>query len=62
MNRVRLMCATTLLTVLLAASPALAGEMPFGITSPQQPAPQAINIGSATEVMLSLLQSLLSLF
>lgn len=62
MNRVRRLCATTLLTVVLAASPALAGDMPFGITSPQQPAPQATTIDSATEIMLSLLQSLLSLF
>ena len=39
MNRVRLLCATTLLTVVLAASPALAGDMPLGITSlPPSPA------------------------
>ena len=62
MNRVRLLCATTLLTVVLATSPALAGEMPFGITSSQLPAPQATTIDSATEAMLSLLQSLLALF
>ena len=34
MNWVRRMCATTLLTVVLAASPALAGDMPGGVTSP----------------------------
>ena len=34
MNRVRRLCATTLLTVVLAASPALAGDMPGGVTSP----------------------------
>jgi len=34
MNRARRLCATTLLTVVLAASPALAGDMPGGITSP----------------------------
>ena len=38
MNRVRLLCATTLLTVVLAASPTLAGEMPQGVTS-QPPTP-----------------------
>lgn len=62
MNRVRLLCVTTLLAVVLAASPALAGDMPFGITSTQPPAPQATTIDSATEVMLRLLQSLLTLF
>lgn len=40
MNRFRQLCATTLLTVLLAASPALAGEMPFGVASPPPPQPQ----------------------
>lgn len=34
MNRVRRLCATTLLTIMLVASPALAGDMPLGITSP----------------------------
>jgi hypothetical protein len=37
MNRVRQMCAITLLTVVLATSPALAGDMPFGVTSPPPP-------------------------
>jgi hypothetical protein len=34
MNRVRQMCATTLLTVVMATSTALAGDMPGGVTSP----------------------------
>jgi hypothetical protein len=34
MNRVRQLCATTLLTMVLAASPALAGDMPGGLTAP----------------------------
>jgi hypothetical protein len=62
MNRIRRLFATTLLTLVLAASPTLAGDMPFGITSSQPPASQATTIDSATEVMLSLLQSLLALF
>jgi hypothetical protein len=40
MNRFRQLCATTLLTVALATSPALAGNMPFGVTSPPPPPPQ----------------------
>jgi hypothetical protein len=39
MNRFRQLCATTLLTLVLAASPALAGEMPQGVTSPPPPPP-----------------------
>ncbi|MDT4969684.1 MAG: hypothetical protein QOJ64_4421 [Acidobacteriota bacterium] len=39
MNRFRQLCATTLLTLVLAASPALAGDMPFGITGPPPPPP-----------------------
>lgn len=62
MSRVRRVCATILLTLVLAASPALAGDMPFGITSSQPPAPQATSLDPATEIMLSLLQSLLALF
>jgi hypothetical protein len=34
MNRFRQLCATTLLTVALTASSALAGHMPMGITDP----------------------------
>ena len=34
MNRFRQLFATTLLTFVLATSPALAGEMPCGVTSP----------------------------
>jgi hypothetical protein len=34
MNRFRQLCATTLLTVVLAASSALAGHLPMGVTSP----------------------------
>jgi hypothetical protein len=41
MNWVRQVCATTLLTIVLASSPALAGEMPFGVTSSPPPPPQA---------------------
>jgi hypothetical protein len=37
MNRVRQLCATTLLTLVLAASPALAGDLPMGVTSPPPP-------------------------
>jgi hypothetical protein len=37
MKRVRQLCATTLLTVLLVASPALAGNLPMGVTSPPPP-------------------------
>jgi len=35
MNRVRQICATTMLAMVLVASPALAGDMPGGLTSPQ---------------------------
>lgn len=73
MNRVRRMCATTLLSVVLAASSVLAGNMPQGVTSsPPSPAessvtgnmPQGVTSGidPVTEFTLSLLQSLLSLF
>lgn len=34
MTRVRQLCATTLLTVVMVTSTALAGDMPGGITSP----------------------------
>jgi hypothetical protein len=34
MNRVRQLCAVTLLTVVLPTSSALAGDMPLGISSP----------------------------
>ncbi|HEV7378064.1 MAG TPA: hypothetical protein VGN95_25510 [Pyrinomonadaceae bacterium] len=37
MNKVRRLCATTLLTMLLAASSALAGDLPQGVTSPPPP-------------------------
>jgi hypothetical protein len=37
MNRFRQLCAKTLLTLVLAASPALAGEMPQGLTSTPPP-------------------------
>lgn len=37
MNRFRQLCAITLLTVLLSASPVLAGDMPCGVTSPLPP-------------------------
>ena len=37
MNRFRQLCATTLLTFVLAASPALAGDMPYGVTSTPPP-------------------------
>ena len=33
MNRIRQLCAISLLTLVLTASPSLAGEMPFGVTS-----------------------------
>lgn len=72
MNRVRRLCATTLLTVVLAASPALAGEMPQGLTSssPSSEAsvtgemPQGFTstIDPVTEFALALVQSLLALF
>jgi hypothetical protein len=71
MNRVRRLCATTLLTVVLAASPALAGDMPMGITSSspsgasvtgEMPFGVTSAIDPATEFALSLVQSLLSLF
>lgn len=72
MNRVRRLCATTLLIVVLAASPALAGDMPQGLTStsPSSEAsvtgdmPQGVTsaIDPVTEFTLNLLQSLLSLF
>jgi hypothetical protein len=39
MNRFRQLCATTLLTLVMVASPVLAGEMPFGVTSPPPPPP-----------------------
>jgi len=72
MNWVRRTCATILLTVVLAASPALAGDMPGGVTSPSPSSdasltgemPQGLTsaIDPVTEFTLSLLQSLLSLF
>ena len=37
MKQVRQLCATTLLIVVLAASPALAGDMECGVTSPAPP-------------------------
>jgi hypothetical protein len=37
MNRFRQLCATTLLTIALAASTALAGNLPQGVTSPPPP-------------------------
>jgi hypothetical protein len=42
MNRVRQLCATTLLTLVLAASPALAGEMECGVTSPPPSAENSV--------------------
>jgi len=73
MNRVRQLCATTLLTVVLAASSALAGDLPCGITSPPPPStgasvtgdmPQGVTsaIDPVTEFTLSMLQSVFSLF
>ena len=92
MNRFRQLCATTLLTVALAASPVLAGDLPCGVTStppPQSVAsatgqmpqgvtssapssdgsvtgdlPQGVTqeINPLTELTLSLLQSVFSLF
>lgn len=71
MNRFRQLCATTLLTMLLAASTVLAGNLPQGVIAPP-PAetsvtgnlPQGLTsaIDPVTEFTLSLLQSLLSLF
>lgn len=40
MNRVRQICATTLLAIVLASSTSLAGTMPQGVTSPPPPPPQ----------------------
>jgi hypothetical protein len=72
MNRFRKLCATILLTVILAASPALAGDMPQGVTSSASSSetsvtgdmPQGITseIDPVTDLMLSLLQSMLALF
>ena len=73
MNRVRKLCATTLLAVVLAASPASAGDMPFGVTSSPPPSSDASVTGEmpmgvtsendpVTELMLSVLQSVLALF
>ena len=45
MNRVRQVCATTLLTIVLTASSTLAGNMPYGVTSPPPPPPQESVIG-----------------
>lgn len=45
MNRVRQLCATTRLAVVLAASPALAGNMPIGGTPLPPPPPQESIIG-----------------
>lgn len=42
MNRFRQLCAITLLTVMLAASPALAGDLPMGVTSPPPPTEKSI--------------------
>jgi hypothetical protein len=42
MNRVRQLCATTLLTLVLAASPALAGDLPMGVTSPPPPTENSV--------------------
>jgi hypothetical protein len=92
MNRVRQLCATILLTVILAASPVLAGDMPCGVTSSPPPPTETSATGEmpmgvtssstasdasvtgnmpmgvtsetdpVTELMLSLLQSMLALF
>ena len=91
MNRVRQLCATTLLTLALTTPTALAGDMPGGLTAPpplirasatgQTPCgiassststeaatagsmPQCVTpaIDPVTDLALSLLQSLLSLF
>jgi hypothetical protein len=62
-----------LLTVVLAASTALAGNMPFGVTSPPPPPaegsatgemPQGVTseIDSVTAFTLNLVQNLLALF
>jgi len=45
MNRVRQLCATILLTVVLAASPALAGDLPMGVTSTPPPPAQSTVTG-----------------
>jgi hypothetical protein len=45
MNRVRQLCATTLLTIMLVVSQALAGDMPGGVTSPPPPPPQESVMG-----------------
>jgi hypothetical protein len=37
MNRVRQLCAITLLIMLLAASSTMAGQIPYGVTSPPPP-------------------------
>lgn len=45
MNRFRQLCATTLLTMVLATSSALAGHLPQGVTSPPPPPAQESVIG-----------------
>ncbi len=45
MKRVRQLCAITLLTLVLAASSAMAGQIPYGVTSPPPPPPQESVIG-----------------
>lgn len=45
MKRVRQLCATTLLTLVLAASSALAGQIPYGVTSPPPPPAQSSVVG-----------------
>ncbi|MDT4955836.1 MAG: hypothetical protein QOJ02_3974 [Acidobacteriota bacterium] len=44
MNRFRQICAITLLSVLLSASPTLAGDMPGGVISPPPPPPTQTSV------------------
>lgn len=91
MKRVRQLCGTTLLTLVLVVSSTIAGQIPYGVTSPPPPTetsatgdmPCGVTSSSTsseasvtgemplgvtsendpvTELMLSLLQSVLALF
>lgn len=73
MKRLRLLLAASLLLVTLAIVPAMAGQMPGGITSTPPPPAESSATGEmpfgatpaidpVTEFTLSLLQSLLALF
>lgn len=68
MKCLRLSLVAGILTIMLATS-SLAGEMPYPVAAPQPPSiagniltPGVASTDAATEIALSLIQSVLSLF